>query len=290
MPEHVRSEIHTRVERFKARRRAQTLPLPFEEQVLPEAGNVVAFPTLEPEPPAKPARGRASREAKLAESLAALAPTEAPAAVPAAEVEAAVPEIPVALPEAPATTFPPLVATPLETAQPMASSPAESVSTPKEVIPQFPLFVPPTEQPEAAWTNFQIASMSKRLSGIGHDLANILCGVLLFAAPFYWIAGKPHLNLRVLAGFIGGALVIALFYGILFMIVAGETPGMTASGLRVVSFSGHSATWQQRLLRVVGALVSAGSFLFGYLWVFIDEEKLYWHDHISKTVLTDSTE
>ena len=63
---------------------------------------------------------------------------------------------------------------------------------------------------------------------------------------------------------------------------------MTAAGLRVVSFSGHKPSWQQRLLRVAGALVSAGSFLFGYLWVFIDEEKLSWHDHISKTVLTDS--
>ena len=63
MPDHVRSEIHSKVERFKARRRAQTLPLPFEEPVLPDSGNVVAFPTLEPEAPARPSSTKAAREA-----------------------------------------------------------------------------------------------------------------------------------------------------------------------------------------------------------------------------------
>lgn len=262
MPEHVRKEIHSRVEQFRARRRGQTLPLPFEEQVLPDLGNIVAFPTLEPEPPVKPARRRSASEARAA-ACSTSAETSSPAssAVPALELG------------------------------PVWAAPApEPVSTTVDLAPQFPLFVPPSEQVRPNWHNFQIASLRKRLVGIAYDLANILAGIVLFASPFYWIAGKPHFSLDLLATLACGALLISSLYGVLFLAMVGETPGMSSAGLRVVSFSGQPASWQQRLLRAAGAVISAGSFLFGYLWACLDEEKLYWHDHISKTVLTDSGE
>ena len=98
--------------------------------------------------------------------------------------------------------------------------------------------------------------------------------------------GRIALNLVLLGGVVCGSLVLALLYGLLFFSVSGTTPGMRAAGLRLVTFDGKAPSRRLRLWRVLGAVVSAGSFFIGFLWAAVDEEKLYWHDHISKTFLT----
>ena len=287
MPEHVRSEIHSRVERFKARRRGQTLPLPFEEPLLADEDKIVPFPTLEAEQSVKVSRTRASREAKPARvevethPRAVAEPAPAPTAPSDQTVQSGKHD------QSPAR-LDPFADFPFRAASPEPSEAEPATHATMDLSTQVPLFVPPSEPVLPQWQNFHIAPVGKRAQGIVRDLSYMLGGILLFAAPFYWIAGRPPMNMHLLAGFLCGAALIALLYGTLFLAVFGETPGMTAAGLRVVSFSGHPATMPQKMLRVAGALVSTGSFLFGYLWAFVDEEKLYWHDHISKTVLTDS--
>lgn len=284
LPEHVRNEIHSRVERFKARRRGQTLPLPFEEPVLAEEEKLVPFPALEFDPPVKISRPRANRESKPSKTNqeAGLSGACDGAAVQGYNVaETPTPSITVLKP------FAELVAYPAGRDEILSEAPP---STPVDLSTQVPLFVPPSEQARPQWQNFHIAAITKRAAGMSHDAGFLLFGVLLFAAPFYWIAGKPPLSLYLLSGFLFCALLLSLLYGTLFLAVFGKTPGMAAAGLRLVSFSGQPANLHQRGLRIAGALISAGSFLFGYLWAFVDEEKLCWHDHISKTVLTDSPE
>lgn len=275
LPEHVRSEIHSRVEKFKARRRTQTLPLPFAEPVLAAEEKVFPFPTLEEEPAGKVARPRtSSREA----SVVQIADIPAPSAVSTN------------IPVEPCSEVLDLPARGSWPTQQKAAEESFISQSPVDLSMQVPLFEAPSDHARPQWHMFQIATLGKRLQGIGHDFGRLSMGVLLFAAPFYWIAGAPQLTVKLLGGFVGAALLITLLYGFLFLGVFGETPGMTAAGLRVVSFSGQPATFQQRLLRVLGALVSSGSLLCGYFWAFVDEERLYWHDHISKTVLTDTPE
>lgn len=297
IPEHVRHEIHSRVERFKARRRSQTLPLPFEEPVLADAEKIVPFPTLESEPPTKVLRSRSSRETKSCASIPDVSPlakadentTHEGPVLASSELEseaASVAETSGQLlaPPDPFADFPP----PLASRQ--MTEPEAPPAQPVDLTTQVPLFEAPAEFARPQWQNFHIAGIGQRAAGIGRDLAYILGGILLFSAPVYWITGESPFSLPLLAGIGGGAVLIALLYGALFLAVFGETPGMHAAGLRLVSFSGQPASMPQRMLRVAGALVSTGSFLFGFLWAFVDEEKLYWHDHISKTVLTDSAE
>jgi uncharacterized RDD family membrane protein YckC len=278
LPDHVKSEIHSKVERFRARRRSQTLQLPFAEPVLLDEESVVPFPTLENDSQVKITHHKtASRESAVMQIAAESA--SSPAA-PASEEQTL---------EHPITTSPDPV---WQVAQPSEVAFGHSASQPPRIdVPtQAPLFIPLLEPVQPDWQTFQIATLGKRLQGITHDFGCMVMGIALFAAPFYWIAGAPQVTVRLIGAFAGASLLMALFYGFLFLGMFGETPGMAATGLRIVSFSGQPATLQQRLLRVAGSIVSSGSFLCGYLWAFVDEETLCWHDHISKTILTDSAE
>jgi len=143
--------------------------------------------------------------------------------------------------------------------------------------------------PEQVWRARPVAPLRLRLAAHAKDLQLIAGAVLLFLAallliPHFDVTAQP--TLLLVAGVVCGSLLLTLLYGLLFVWGAGVTPGMKSTGLRLVSFYGQPAPRRQRLWRILGTVVSAGSFLIGFLWAIIDEENLYWHDHISRTYLT----
>jgi uncharacterized RDD family membrane protein YckC len=74
----------------------------------------------------------------------------------------------------------------------------------------------------------------------------------------------------------------ALFLG-WFWTRTGQTLGMQAWRLRIDSFEGGRIGWQQVVLRIGGALLSAACLGLGFWWILIDGEKLAWHDRISRS-------
>jgi hypothetical protein len=58
---------------------------------------------------------------------------------------------------------------------------------------------------------------------------------------------------------------------------------MKCCRLQLLSFTGQRPTRMQRAFRFFGSLLSVASGGLGILWALGDEEKLAWHDHISKT-------
>jgi uncharacterized RDD family membrane protein YckC len=164
------------------------------------------------------------------------------------------------------------------------SPPHAPVSSPQPGLD----FQPATLQ-EQVWRLRPVAPFRIRLRGhlrdltlIGGALAIFLLGLSL--TRFLGVVVVPKLIL--FGGIVCGSALLTLLYGLLFLWGAGATPGMRATGLRLVNFDGLPASRQQRLWRLLGGIVSGGSFLIGFLWAVVDEEKLYWHDHISKTYLT----
>lgn len=77
-------------------------------------------------------------------------------------------------------------------------------------------------------------------------------------------------------------LCIALFYGI-FWRRGGQTLGMQAWRIKLVSNQGAQPTASQIALRLVGALLSG--VILGILWKYLDHDGYYWHDRLSKTHL-----
>ena len=77
-------------------------------------------------------------------------------------------------------------------------------------------------------------------------------------------------------------LCIALFYWI-FWRRGGQTLGMQAWRIKLVSNEGAQVTTPQIALRLVGALLSG--LILGILWKYLDRDGYYWHDRLSKTHL-----
>ena len=77
-------------------------------------------------------------------------------------------------------------------------------------------------------------------------------------------------------------LVVVLFFGT-FWTRRGQTIGMLAWRLRVERNDGSGLTWRDALIRLAGASVSLAALGLGYFWIWIDRERLAWHDRWSGT-------
>lgn len=82
----------------------------------------------------------------------------------------------------------------------------------------------------------------------------------------------------------GWLLIVILFFGI-FWRRGGQTLGMQAWRIKLITNSGKRPSWKQALIRVIGALISATFLGLGYAWRFVSAEKTYWHDRWSGTRL-----
>jgi len=79
-------------------------------------------------------------------------------------------------------------------------------------------------------------------------------------------------------------LVSFLFYA-WFWTHGGQTLGLRAWKIRVLTLDRKPISWKQALLRFMAAIVSWGFCGLGFLWILIDKNQRSWHDHLSKTAL-----
>jgi uncharacterized RDD family membrane protein YckC len=108
----------------------------------------------------------------------------------------------------------------------------------------------------------------------------------VFVATFRMAGAEFVLTKATIPYYVAAAILISLFYRALFCIANFDTPGACWTGLRVVDFDGRTPTRKQRWFRLLGGFVSAIAAGIGLLWAIVDEERLTWHDHISKTFPT----
>lgn len=79
-------------------------------------------------------------------------------------------------------------------------------------------------------------------------------------------------------------LISFVFFG-WFWTHGGQTLGMRAWKIIVLSEDGHPITWRQAALRFVCALLSWACLGLGFLWILIDKDRKAWHDRLSKTAV-----
>jgi len=80
------------------------------------------------------------------------------------------------------------------------------------------------------------------------------------------------------------AVISFFFYG-WFWTHGGQTLGMRAWKIKILTLHQKPINWTQALLRFLTAMASWGLFGLGFLWIFIDKNRRGWHDHLSKTAL-----
>ena len=77
-------------------------------------------------------------------------------------------------------------------------------------------------------------------------------------------------------------------YHYLFLVYAGKTLGMQMAQLELSSFEGCVPTRSVRGWRAVSMMLSCTSLGLGFAWAMVDEDRLGWHDRITRTYLRQS--
>jgi uncharacterized RDD family membrane protein YckC len=80
-------------------------------------------------------------------------------------------------------------------------------------------------------------------------------------------------------------LLVALMFFAGFWTHGGQTLGMRAWRLKLISASGDSVNWKQALWRFAAAIPSVGAFGLGLFWILLDQERCAMHDRLSGTRL-----
>jgi len=81
-------------------------------------------------------------------------------------------------------------------------------------------------------------------------------------------------------------LLVTALYKTLFCLGNNDTPGVRWAGLKLLDFDGRRPTREQRVKRLFAGAISIVAAGLGVIWAVLDEEKLTWHDHMSKTFAT----
>ena len=129
--------------------------------------------------------------------------------------------------------------------------------------------------------------LQRMLSGMIDSVFLLLSEAVLIAVVTKLTAVLPSLRLAVPYALISCVLFWCLFQYV-FLVFGRATPGMRAVGLELCAFDGEAAAIWARRNRAFAATLSALSVGLGFLWAFVDEDTLGWHDRISETYLKSS--
>lgn len=129
--------------------------------------------------------------------------------------------------------------------------------------------------------------LARRLAALLYDSLLLVALWLATGALFLAISGgqltAPDRPLWLLYGYRLALLGVTFgFYG-WFWTHGGQTLGMRAWRLKLVSTDGGPVGWPAALRRFLAACVSLAALGLGFLWVVLDREHCAWHDRLSGT-------
>ncbi len=131
----------------------------------------------------------------------------------------------------------------------------------------------------------------RRLAAIFYD-SFLVAGLVVAAFTLAYLPlamglGLEDLRQHPLARHLLGLWMVAVAAGfhLWFWTHGGQTLGMRAWRLKLVSADGGPVTRRQALIRYAVALLSALALGLGFLWILFDREKRAWHDIASGTRL-----
>ncbi|MFC1602401.1 RDD family protein [Pseudomonadota bacterium] len=115
-------------------------------------------------------------------------------------------------------------------------------------------------------------------------LALLMVATSLVIMPLGLEAGDTSIGRNPLFRFVIFGLIPPFFFS-WFWVKGGQTLGMRAWRLQAVRNDGQPLTWRDALWRYISSLLSLAAIGLGFFWIFIDHDKLAWHDRLSKTRL-----
>ena len=109
-------------------------------------------------------------------------------------------------------------------------------------------------------------------------------------ALFLYEGGHLSFNKHVLPFWMLAFFTVPVLYKLVWAVAGRDSVGMSFAGLRLVDFDGNPPSSERRYQRMFGSFLSSLAAGTGLIWALVDEDSLTWHDHISSTFPTLSTE
>ncbi len=127
------------------------------------------------------------------------------------------------------------------------------------------------------------ANLEDRLMAGIVDVCLVGAGFLMFVTAF--VACTTHIPTGKIAliGAAGALLTLFVVYQYLFLNFAEATPGMRYAKIALCTFDDENPTRQATRSRIGFLLLSALPLGLGFLWSLFDEDRLGWHDRITRT-------
>jgi uncharacterized RDD family membrane protein YckC len=140
----------------------------------------------------------------------------------------------------------------------------------------------------------QTAPFSLRLMAAVVDGCIVAAALIAFTAVFALTVGKlpgghptaatgNHITLQAAA--IASAAIFAVFtllYQLLFFTLSEATPGMRYARIALCTFSDDNPTRTAMRRRIFATILAACPLGIGFLWAWLDDDGLGWHDRISR--------
>lgn len=131
----------------------------------------------------------------------------------------------------------------------------------------------------------QAAPLSQRSYAAAVDFAIMIAAMALFAmCADLFASSLPPMKPLLASGTVAGLLLLSGYYWLSFSFRR-STPGMDASGLRIVTFAGQTPSRTILRWRAIATVLSYAALGMGVSWSVIDEDRLCWHDRITHTYL-----
>jgi len=136
--------------------------------------------------------------------------------------------------------------------------------------------------------HFEVAPLGLRAMSAAVDCCAVLAAFLVFVAGVvltasHFAPGGLHMSLPTAALAAAATLVVLGFaYQLLFFTLADATPGMRYARIGLCSFSDDNPTRAEMRRRIFALVLSAAPMGLGLLWSFLDDDRLSWHDRISR--------
>jgi uncharacterized RDD family membrane protein YckC len=148
------------------------------------------------------------------------------------------------------------------------------------------------------------ASIGRRILAAAINGTIVVAALVAFAAAFLMISThstlwQPGVPLRVVVGRIASSfsglapnmipVAAAVAGGFLYLLYQGlffsfseATPGMRVARIALCTFDDENPTRRAMRRRIVAILLSACPLGLGFLWAALDEDRMAWHDRLSR--------
>jgi uncharacterized RDD family membrane protein YckC len=159
----------------------------------------------------------------------------------------------------------------------------DEVASGEASLPETPA---PRAPSEAVYQNDAVAPIQARVIAGVLDFSLVVVALGVFLGIFHTGGGTVGTGPEAFRTLAFAFLGLLFFYWIFYLRYVGETAGMTWMKLRVRSLDGGTPTPLQKWLRAGGTILSYCAAGLGFLWSLADEDKLTWHDRMSRTYIT----